>query len=303
MDNVQIIVIGASGFIGRHIYMFCKKNGIKVIGTYFRNKIDCHYIKFDMRKDSYTNIKKLFDNKETYVIICGANSSIDSCFCNEVESNQLNVNSTKGLIDEIDGAGHKIIFLSSEAVFDGKKGLYTEDTIPLPTTLYGRQKLEIERYLEEHCKDSLIFRISRACGDTFGEKDIFHDFYTKIINGQEIVCLKNQSFSLTYVDDISKVILASIHRKLEGVYHIASNNYISRYDLARYYAYCIFGGYEKIYEKEYSELSFKDDRPVWLGLNGNKLSQEIGVKYKSLCEILECYKRTYILNELGVEYD
>lgn len=72
--------------------------------------------------------------------------------------------------------GIKSIFLSSEAVFDGRKGMYTEEDIPNPITLYGKQKLQIE-----NLNDYLIFRISRATGSSFGEKDIFDEFYNKII--------------------------------------------------------------------------------------------------------------------------
>jgi len=288
---MQIIIIGASGLIGRNLYNYCKENAIKVYGTYYRNKTEREFLQFDMRVDSYKKLVNVFpESDNAYVVICGANSSIDSCFRNEKESSGLNIDSTKKIADEIHAMGHKIIFLSSEAVFDGKKGLYTEVDIPMPSTLYGKQKREMERYLLDRYPDSIVLRISRACGSSFGEKDIFNDFYSKIINMQEIICLKNQSFSLTHVNDIAKAIIGTISYNLAGLYHIASNNYISRYDLACIYSKYIFGGYKYIYEKEYNEIPFLDNRPVWLGLNGNKLVEKIEIKYMSLYDMLERYK-------------
>lgn len=94
-------------------------------------------------------------------------------------------------------------FLSSEAVFDGETGMYSEEDIPNPITLYGRQKLQIEQYIMRNHNNYLIFRISRAVSCQFGEKDIFNEFYQKIVSNEEILCLKNQSFCLTEVHDIA----------------------------------------------------------------------------------------------------
>lgn len=66
-------------------------------------------------------------------------------------------------------------------MFDGRKGMYTEDDIPNPITLYGRKKLQIEQYMIENLNDYFIFRISKATGSSFGEKDFFDEFYNKII--------------------------------------------------------------------------------------------------------------------------
>lgn len=289
------LIIGASGFIGRHLYEYCKKNEIDVQGTYFTHSDYLEWIKFDICTDDLKELchRSLKGIIPDAVILCGANASIDSCKKNADASHMLNVLGTKRVLRQADEMGIKTVFLSSEAVFDGKQGMYTETDIPNPVTLYGRQKLEIEQYIVENLKDFLVFRISRAVGSSFGEKDIFHEFYQKMMNQEEIICLKDQSFCLTEVDDIACGIVKALAQNVNGLYHLSSNNYISRYELAKLYAKRMFGGYERIIEKEYEDISFLDNRHIYGGLRGERLKNVLGINYMDTKNILDRYMESY----------
>lgn len=289
--NVVYLIIGASGFIGRHLYDYCKLKNIDVCGTYYKHSYNQEWIQFDICTDS---IYELCDNQfggdvPDAVIICGANASIDSCKKDENASNDLNVIGTKRILDEADKMGIKSIFLSSEAVFDGKKGMYTEEDHPNPVTLYGEQKLEIEQYILQNIEKYIIFRISRAVGSKFGENDIFDQFYKKVMGQEDIVCLKNQSFCITEIEDIAHCMILALEHNVRGLYHLSSMNYITRYKLAELYVKKMFGGYKKIYEKDYSEIPFTDARHIYGGLNGKRLADTLQVRYKSIPEIMDNY--------------
>lgn len=288
------LIVGASGFIGRHIYNYCKENQMEAIGTYYNHCDNNSWIKFDMCSDDLEEIccNCFKGNLPDYLILCGANAGIDSCKRDEQASHRLNVIGTQRVLRQADQLGIKSVFLSSEAVFDGSKGINKEEDTPNPVTLYGRQKLEVERYIADNITNCLIFRISRAVGSSYGEKDIFQEFYDKIIGREEIVCLRDQSFCLTEVNDIVLYIVKSLERELRGLFHISSNNYISRFELARLYAEKIFGGYDKIVEKEYTEIPFLDSRHIFGGLDGRKLASLIGIKYVSTSDILNRYLET-----------
>lgn len=232
------LIIGASGFIGRHLYDYCIENKIQVLGTYCMHPNNPKWIQFDICSDSLKDMLAKYANGNipAAIIVCGANSNIDDCKRNDNISNRLNVIGTQKVIDEADQLGIKCVFLSSEAVFDGDKGMYVEDDITNPVTLYGWQKVQIEQYMCHNLKKYLIFRVSRTVGSQFEEKDIFNEFYKKIVRGEEIICLKNQSFCLTEVGDITRGIVKALEMDLNGLFHLSSANYISRYELARRYA-------------------------------------------------------------------
>lgn len=289
------LIIGASGFIGNHFYDYCEKRNIPVCGTYYHHADNPQWLPFDLCRDDLEELcgRYLKGQIPEAVIFCGANTSIDSCKKNEEASFQLNVTETKRILAQAKKLKSKCVFLSSEAVFDGEKGRYTEDDIPNPITSYGKQKLEVEQYMRQEIENGLIFRISRAVGSSYGEKDIFQDFYNRILNQEEIVCLKDQSFCLTEVDDISQIMARALKQDLKGLYHIASDNYISRYHLADLYAQHVFGGYLKIIEKEFEEMMFVDHRHIKGGLDGSRLADLLDFHYMELPQILERYQESY----------
>ena len=65
----------------------------------------------------------------------------------------------------------KPIFLSTDLVFSGVKGKYVEKDIPKPKTLYGKQKLIIEKYIKKNFQNYLIFRLSKTY--SFKKNDSF----------------------------------------------------------------------------------------------------------------------------------
>lgn len=289
------LIIGASSFIGKHLYEYCKRTGMDVLGTYYTHADYPEWIKFDIGSDDLNKFCFTYLNGKVpdTVIVCGANGNIDSCKSNEAESYLLNVISTQRILGQADALGVKCVFLSSEAVFDGNKGMYAEEDAVNPVTVYGKQKLQVEQYIIQNIRNYLIFRISRAVGSKFGEKDIFHEFYNRIVQKKEIVCLKDQSFCLTEVHDIVYGIRKALEHNLTGLYHLSSENYISRYHLAQIYCEKVFGGYGKIAEKSYIDMHFLDNRHIFGGLNGSKLKQRVGINYKSVSEILDKYLETF----------
>lgn len=295
------LIIGASSFIGRHLYEYCKSNQIDVLGTYYMHPVYEEWVQFDLCKDTISSICDKYTGGQLpeAVIICGANTSIDNCKSNEEKSSQLNVGGTIRILDEIKSQEIKSVFLSSEAVFDGKRGMYEENDTPNPVTVYGKQKLLMEEYIVRNLENYVILRISRAVGCTFGEKDIFHEFYQNIVNNQEIICLKNQSFCPTNVNDIVQVIMKVVKMGVKGLYHLSNSNLVSRYQLAKLYSKAVFGDeYERIREMEYDELPFIDNRHIRAGLRGDKLADLLCFRYMDIEEILQKYKVTLPAFEL-----
>ena len=142
------LIIGASSFIGRYLYDYCRKMNIKVFGTYHQNSYDKNWIKFDLGQDDLNAFihMHLSDEKPEVIIICSANTSIDQCKNYEAESYQLNVLNTQRLIAQAQSMKIKIVFLSSESVFDGYKGLYDESDLPNPVTKITGRRIYYAKY-------------------------------------------------------------------------------------------------------------------------------------------------------------
>lgn len=289
----MILIVGASGFIGESLYKYCKDNNIAVCGTYFNDKVDgLKY--FDIVSGNIGQfIEENGINKNGLIaIICSAIVNIDKCKKNIGLSRSINNDNTKRIIGDLNEINAKIVFFSSEAVFDGESGPYDEDSKPNPVTEYGSQKLEVEKYIIENVRKYLILRVSRACSSSFGKKDIFEEFYQSVKQNKEINCLEGQSFTLTDVNDIARITVKASMNGLNGLYHVSSGNLVTRYDLACEYIKRFFQGYDKIYNKKYEELSFLDNRHISCGLIDRKLALYLNEKYLDMNEIFEKYERS-----------
>ena len=294
---MRYLIIGASGFIGSEIYDYCVSQHLSVYGTFFKNRTREVFHYFDQTKETLEEVLHSFginDSNGLVVVFCGAIASIDYCKANEVLSHRINVKATEKMIDEAVIMGAKIVFLSSEAVFDGKQGMYKEDEKTNPITLYGRQKVEVEEYLQSVTDNYLIFRVSRAVSSVRGYGDIFDEFSSKIKNGIEIVCLKDQSFNPTDVKDIARCIVLSCERNLYGLYHLANRDYCTRAELAKKYSRAVLNEIPIVVEREYSDIPFIDNRHVYGGLKADRVEKKLGISFKSLDQILIDLRNDYL---------
>ena len=141
----MIFIIGASGLIGGNIFNYLKKKRYRVGGTYFRTKKK-GLVYFDIAKH---DIKKLkVKEKIKYFIIASAiNVNLDDTKKDLKNSYFVNVVQTKKIINYCFKNKIIPIYLSSDGVFDGKKGNYIESDKKTPLHNYGKNKNEIEKYI------------------------------------------------------------------------------------------------------------------------------------------------------------
>ena len=151
---MKTLVVGASGKIGKFII---NSNNRNYILTYNKNKISGG-IHFDITKDNINSVLKKFPINK--IVLLSAISDPEKCYINRHRSNMINVIKTKKLIDEIVKNKIYFIFFSSECVFCGKKGDYTEKSFLKPKNVYGYQKYLIEKYIKKKTRNYTIIRFA-----------------------------------------------------------------------------------------------------------------------------------------------
>ena len=164
------------------------------------------------------------------VILLG-DTSPDRCFDDVDRSFDVNVKSIISILDQLREWGVKPIFTSSEAVFDGQKGNYSETDIAEPILVYGRQKLQVEKYIEDYCQNGAILRLAKVFGTTPNDGTMFTQWAEELKNGQSIRCAYDQIFSPIHVDDVVEGIIRIINSDERGLFHFASLYPYSRIDL------------------------------------------------------------------------
>jgi len=262
-------IIGASGFIGYNFYKTLKSNGENVIGTYFLTRRR-GFVNFDLKKDGFS----LFD-KCKQVLIASAITNIDECFFNKDEAYKINVEKTKDFVKYLADRKIKPIFLSSDQVFDGKKGNYIEEDRANPINYYGDFKLQVEEFMNNNLESYLILRLSKIYSKNLKEPGVFAEIFSRLKDRKKVKAAYNQIFNPTDVRMVCDNIYKVMKRNLKNVYHLASPTIMSRYDFALSIA-CEYGFNKDLIEPiDIRFFPLIEKRPLNTSLNVKKISAAI----------------------------
>lgn len=135
------LIVGANGTIGTAITHEMRSRGIRFDGT-FSSRYRDGYLHLDLREEIST-----FDFSKYSNVIISAGVAGKNVEQNPDLAQLINIKGTIKLIDKVHESGGKITFISSSSVFSSKQQSSNENIVPSPNTYYGKQKLEIEKYL------------------------------------------------------------------------------------------------------------------------------------------------------------
>ena len=144
----------------------------------------------------------------------------------------INVEGTVALAEYLADRQIRILFLSSDQVFDGSEGKYSEEDTPNPINEYGRMKRRVEQRLGEIQPSSLVLRLSKTYSTSLMEGGMMAEVVNTLRQEKPYDAAYNQIFNPTDVEWLSEQIEKIIRMNLSGLYHLAEPRIESRYDFA-----------------------------------------------------------------------
>lgn len=224
-------VIGASGYIGAHLFRKYRETFPDCIGTGF-SRAGQDLTPFDLRDPENTSLR-LAETGHQALIISSAMPNVAWCESHPQESYELNVQGTLKLAKQLAKTSIKVYFLSSDYVFDGKTGNYSDQAETSPITEYGRQKAEVERELPQITDHYAILRLSKIYGTSWKDKTLLDDLAASLLGGQTMTVATDQFFSPTHVDDVVAMTLYIQEKNAAGVINLCHSQAYSRYQIAQ----------------------------------------------------------------------
>lgn len=225
-SNQKILLLGASGRIGKYFWRQSNRN--PMVGTYSDHYI-AHGVHFDVQKNFIKSVISDIDQFSHALVLIG---ETDAELLAQDSSYAIRLN--KAIMKTIDMLiVHKIciVFASSDWVFDGTKGNYTETDLPNPIFMYGKLKYEIEKYIETYSKKYIIVRFGKTYSDNPDDHTLFTQWITQLLSNDHIVIASDQTFSPIWVGDVVTAVLALIEKDACGIYHVAGPTSYSRKEL------------------------------------------------------------------------
>lgn len=290
MDKPQIIGLGLNGLVGSRITEQLADK-YELISLSRSTGVDI------TKKETLGVIKQ---HKEAdFVLHMAAKTDVDGCekdkeLAEKGEAWKINVLGTENVAEFCRDFGKKIIYISTDFVFDGERPegeFYKEEDQPKPINWYAETKYEGEKVVEKSGSDYLIVRLAYPYRAKF---DVKKDFVKVIIDrlqkSEPVEGVTNHIFCPTLIDDLAMAVDVLIQNDCAGIYHVVGSDAITPYDAALKIAE-VFDLDENLVGQTTREEFFKDraPRPFNLALRNDKI-KKLGVKMKGFEEGLLAIK-------------
>jgi dTDP-4-dehydrorhamnose reductase len=280
---MNILITGANGFLGYYLVQRLLALEHLVIAT---GKGDCRlpfiqksnfiYAPMDFT-DPYA-VHDAFEKFQPEVVVhAGAMSKPDECEQQQWQAYLVNVEGT--LTTLMNAAEQKsfFVFVSTDFIFDGEKGMYKEDDETGPVNYYGKTKLEAEEVVKEYEYDWAIVRTVMVYGKPIlSRSNILNVVKEKLEKGEAYNVFDDQLRTPTYVEDLAEGIVQIIGKKAKGVYHLCGKDMLTPYEMA-----CKTAGFLGLDKTLINRVSASDfsqpaKRPAKTGLVIDKARTELG---------------------------
>lgn len=293
----KILITGASGFLGWHL---CQEliHEYEVHGVYFRQKFELeglnwHRLNLLEEKKIPAFIEKL---KPDAIIHLAAIANPNFCEEHPALSHHINVYSTISLAEEASKREIPLLFSSTDLVFNGNAGPYSEGDFPYPLNVYGEQKLAAEEALLSDFNNTMVFRLPLLFGlGPEYAKNFFKNWKEELSKRKEVIAFKDEFRTPMSGAEAARGIRLSLEyfytnwKKKEAIVrllHLGGAELISRYDFANVMAGLLELDDSLILPKLRADLPMAAARPENVALDSRLATQLLNYQVTTLEEQL-----------------
>ena len=293
---MKVLVTGGSSTPGFRIVEEFAKAGYKVVAQYNEHEIPAVdkvvKVKADFQ-DIEKVVKLVNEVRPDIVIHTAAIGDVDKCEIDKGLAWRVNVEATLALVKSVLKLNSYFLYLSTDYVFDGERGLYKEDDVPNPINYYGFTKLVAENIVRSGLERYSIVRTSHIYGFGMGRKNFARAVVEALSQGQKVKALVDQWLSPTLNTLLAKGIRELVEMDYIGVIHIAGER-ISRYEFAKAIAKRFNFDEDLIEPITMKDIQFRARRPRDSSLDVSKARSMLKTDFYTLKNSLDILHREWL---------
>lgn len=291
---MRLLVTGASGLLGLNLALEASKQH-EVYG-----QVNQHLLKTNAFSVRQVNLlvsgaveQILEQTQPDWVIHCAALANVDACETEPALAEQLNTKLPEKLAFHVAKGGARLVHISTDAVFDGQVGGYSEIDEPNPLSNYARTKLNGEHAVLAADPQAIVARVNLFGWSLKGQRSLAEWFFNNLGAGKQIRGFTDVFFCPLLANHLAALLLAMLDKQLSGLYHVVSSDCISKYDFGLAIARR-FGFEERLISaSSVTEAGLAAVRSPNLTLKTSKLNLALGQPPPGLPEGIESFYTLY----------
>lgn len=225
-----------------------------------------------------------------WIVHCAALTNVDWCEAHPKEAQLVNVEMSRHLAAAARRVGARMVYISTESVFDGKVGNYSEADVPGPLNVYAKCKLAGEQAVLEEQEQSLIVRTNIYGWNMQQKSNLAEWALDRLEAGQPVPGFGDAIFTPILVNDLSEIILDMMKRQLSGLYHVAGSQPCSKYEFAVRLAKVFGLDSQLVHRESVANSNLRAPRPKITSLQTSKVSEALGRRMPDLQSGLKRFK-------------
>lgn len=290
----RILITGANGMLGqRTIHFYKQSESLEVLGTSVEDNpvfSGVDYVSCDLTVRE--KIKKVVsDFCPDLIINTAAFTNVDLSEKERETAWKINVKGVEYLAESARIIDAHIIHISSDYIFDGTSGPYSENDKPNPLGYYGRTKLASENALKISGTIHTILRTNVLYGIADSRPDFVRWVVNSVREGKQINIVTDQVNNPTFIDDLVQAINKVIEFKKQGIFNIGGREFLTRFEFCEIIADVFSLNKELIKPIITEQLNQLAKRPLKSGLLTLKSETELGYKPHTIGEALSLMQR------------
>jgi dTDP-4-dehydrorhamnose reductase len=245
---MRILVTGASGLLGINLALEAAKDHT-VFGVVNRRKLRLSggpaneglpfrpftVVQADLLEPGAPE-RLLAETRPEWVIHCAALAEVDQCESDPELARQLNTELPGKLAalcansGNVARGGARFLHVSTDAVFDGVRGGYTETDTPNPLSVYARTKLAGEQAVLRANPLAVVTRVNLFGWSLTGQRSLGEFFFYNLQAGRSVKGFTDVFFCPLLANELAHVLLKALAAGLSGLYHAVSGECLSKYE-------------------------------------------------------------------------
>ncbi len=274
---MRILITGASGLLGLNLALETARRHT-VFGT-----VNLHHLKTTAFTVIPTDllapgaVERLLETTQPdWVIHCAALANLEACEADPLLAQQLNIELPRTLASHVARSGARLVHISTDAVFDGMRGNYSEEDPPTPNSVYSHTKLEGELAVADANPAAIIARVVFYGWSMNGTRSLAEFFYNNLSQGKQVNGFTDVYFCPLLANDLADIFTRMLEKNLCGLYHVVSSESLSKYDFGLRLARRFSLDSRLITPTSVSQFEMKAPRSPNLTLQSNKLADALG---------------------------
>ncbi|HVZ62340.1 MAG TPA: SDR family oxidoreductase [Candidatus Nitrosotalea sp.] len=224
----KTLVIGA-GFLGKHVIHEFNNLGIECFGSHFSTTDEKMFSLDIQNMESLNQYAEKF--RPDIIINCAANVQIDFLENNPEIAYSINSQGAKNVAMLCEKMKIRLVHISTDGIFDGIRGMYTEEDMPNPINIYAQSKALGEKFVKENTDNYVIIR-TNFYGHNHEGKFLFNWILNTLKQKKELVGFDDIIFTPLEVSNLARMIFEISMTDYSGIIHLSSNMPISKYQFA-----------------------------------------------------------------------